>query len=75
MAKSTKRIRWEDLYASASPSHARLLATLLDVRGLTAKVQRKKADKAAPTTTPHVRIAEDDAEQARELLLRYKLAS
>ncbi len=75
MAKSTKRTRWEDLYASSSPSHARLLATLLDVRGFTTKVQRKKPDRQATETTPFVRVDENDAKQARALLSRYRLAS
>ena len=71
----TKRTRWTDVYQSEHPVHARLIASVLDAQGLQVKVERKKPTKQAANSAPFVRVAKPQAEEARQFLARYRLAS
>lgn len=67
-----KRIKWIDIYQSDIPVLARLLRSTLLARGFIAKYQRKKVQ-GYLETVPFVRVTEDQAEVARDLLAAYQL--
>jgi len=70
--KETTRTRWTDVYRTETPMHAKLIAGVLDAKGLQAKVQRKKPQ-GDEKSVPFVRVKDSQAQTARDILAAYQL--
>ena len=74
MAKRRQRRRWVEVYQSEVPAHARLVATLLDMQGMTAKWARSRRKKTSAQLSL-VSVLPKDAEQARDVLAQRRIGA